>query len=125
MADVVAAVRWSGASRPLLVGASWGGKIALVYASRGHPCAGLVCVDGMASGDAGTLHEEVYNRLPCPIHLVVAERGGYPRDGVAAFARRHPHLPRSWFPTGHAVEGELPDELAALLRALAQETRRE
>ena len=75
----------------------------------------------MADGDAGTVHEAVDDCVPCPIHLVVAVRGGYPREGVAAFARRHPHLPLSWFPTGHAVEGEL----AALLRALAREIRPE
>jgi pimeloyl-ACP methyl ester carboxylesterase len=122
VADIVATVRWSGAARPLLVGASWGGKIALVYASRGHPCAGIVCVDGMAYGDAGSLHEDVYARVPCPIHFVVAERGVYPRDGVEAFARRHPDLPLTRFATTHGVEAEAPAELAALIRAFAAET---
>lgn len=123
VADVAAAVRWSGATRPLLVGASWGGKIALVYASRGHPCAGVVCVDGMAYGAAGSLHEEVYDRVPCPVRLVVAERGVYPRAGVEAFARRHPELPLSWFPTTHGVEAEAPAAFAALILALAAEAR--
>ncbi len=122
VADVIAAVRWSGAARPLMVGASWGGKVALVYASRGHPCAGVVCVDGMAFGDAGSLHEDVYGRVPCPVHLVVAERGVYPRDGVEEFARRHPELPLSWFPTTHGVEDEAPAELAALIRSFAAGT---
>jgi pimeloyl-ACP methyl ester carboxylesterase len=121
--DVAAAVRWAGAARPLLVGASWGGKIALVYAARGHPCAGIVCVDGMAYGDAGSLHEDIYDRVPCPIHLVVAARGVYPRDGVEAFARRHSQLPLSWFPTGHDVEAEMPAELAALILAFAANIR--
>ena len=91
--DVETAVRWSGAAHPLLVGASWGGKIALAYAARGHPCAGIVCVDGMAYGAAGTLHEDVYDRIACPIRIVVAERGVYPADGIDAFVRRHPQLP--------------------------------
>ena len=123
MADVVAAVRWSGASRPRLVGASWSGKIALVYASRGHPCAGTVCVDGMAYGDAGSLREDVYDRIACPIHLVVAERGVYPREGVEVFARRHPTLRLTWFPTTHGVEAEMPRELAALILAFAADTQ--
>ncbi len=117
--DVAAAVRWSGASRALLVGASWGGKIALVYASRGHACAGIVCIDGMAYGDSGSLREDIYERVPCPIHLVVAERGVYPRDGIEAFAQRHPQLPLSWFPTSHSVESEMPRDLAALILEFA------
>ena len=123
VADVAAAVGWAGAARPLLVGTSWGGKIALVYASRGHACAGMVCVDGMAYGDAGSLHEDVYERVRCPIHMVVAERGVYPRDGVEAFARRHPELPLTWFATTHDVEAEAPAELAALILALAEDAR--
>ena len=119
VADADAAVRWSGARRPLLVGASWGGKIALVYASRGYPCAGVVCVDGMAYGDVGTLHEDVYDHISCQVHLAVAVRGVYPRDGLLAFARRHPQLPITQFPTSHDVEAEAPAALAALILDVA------
>ncbi len=122
---MVAAVHWSGAKRPLLVGASWGVKIALVYAARGFPCAGIVCVDGMANGDSGSPHEDVYDRVPCPIHLVITERGVYPPSGAEAFARRHPQLPLTWFPTTHGVEEEAPAELAALILAFAAEAQPE
>jgi len=116
-------VGWAGATRPLLVGASWGGKIALVCAARGHPCAGIVCVDGMAYGDAGSLHEDVYDRITCPIHIVIAERRVYPQDGAREFARRHSALPISWFPTTHGVEAEAPAALAALILDMATATR--
>lgn len=123
VADVVAAVRWSGATCPLLVGASWGGKIALVYASRGYPCAGIVCLDGMAYGATGSLREDVYDRVACPVHIVVAERGVYPRRGVDAFAQRHPELPITWFPTNHSVESEMPSQLASLILTFAARVR--
>lgn len=77
----------------------------------------------MAYGDVGSLHEDVYEWVPCPIHLVVAERGVYPREGIEAFARRHPELPLSWFATGHGVEDEMPGELAGVILELAARVR--
>jgi pimeloyl-ACP methyl ester carboxylesterase len=123
VADVLAAVCGSGATRPLLVGASWGGKIALVYAAQGHPCAGIVCVDGMAYGATGSLREDVYDRVLRPVHIVVAERGVHPRNGIEAFAQRHPALPITWFPTSHAVAREMPSELASLILTFAARVR--
>jgi len=79
--DVLAAVRWFGAKRPLIVGASWGAKIALVYAAAGYPCGGVVCLDGAAWGFDGTLHEELYQRISCPVRMVAAAPN---RSGAAA-----------------------------------------
>jgi pimeloyl-ACP methyl ester carboxylesterase len=118
-------VRWAGAARPLVVGASWGGKLALVYAARGYPCGGIVCVDGIAFGAGGGLHEGVYARIACPVRMVFAERSAvegarwpYTRASVAAVAAvaaRHPEPEIAWLPCGHDIASELPRELAALL----------
>jgi pimeloyl-ACP methyl ester carboxylesterase len=128
--DVAAVARWAGAPRPLLVGASWGGKFALVYAARGHPCAGVVCADGIAFGTAGSLREDVYARIACPVRVVFAERSAidqrdwpYTRATIAAFAARHPALEISWLPCGHDIAVELPGALAAVLRAFSSRVR--
>ncbi|HEV2123867.1 MAG TPA: alpha/beta hydrolase family protein [Chloroflexota bacterium] len=128
--DVATAVRWSGALRPLLVGASWGAKIALVYAARGAPCAGILCVDGAAFGTGGSLQEDVYAQIRCPVRMVFATRSAlddprwaYTPETIATFATRHPHLEISWLPCGHDVANERPRELADLILAFSAVVR--
>ncbi len=77
----------------------------------------------MAYGDGGSLHEDVHERITCPVRLVVAEQGVYPRERIEAFAHRHPHLPITWLPTGHDAQAERPRELAALILSCAADTR--
>lgn len=122
-ADVVAVVRWAGAERPLIAGWSWGAKIALVFAALGHPCAGILCIDGAAWGFDGTLHEDLYHRIPCPVRMVFATESAreernwpYTAETVAAFSSRHPELFISWLPCGHDICRQRPLELAQLIR---------
>jgi pimeloyl-ACP methyl ester carboxylesterase len=128
--DVLAVVRWSGARRPLVAGASWGAKIALAYAAAGHPCAGVFGIDGAAWGADGTLHEDIYDRIACPIRLAFASESAreepawpYTPEAVAAFSARHPRLWISWVPCGHDIAVQRPDELARLIRDFSQVVR--
>jgi hypothetical protein len=125
--DVLAVVRWAGAARPLVAGASWGAKISLAYAAAGYRCGGVVCIDGCAWGDAGTLHEDLYQRLACPVRMVFATESRrqerdwpYTPETVAAFSARHPQLLLSWLPCGHDIGRQMPAELARLIVDFAE-----
>lgn len=125
--DVLAVVRWAGASRPLVAGASWGGKIALAYAAAGYPCGGVFCVDGCAWGDAGTLNEDLYRRLACPVRMVFAtgsqhqERDWpYTPETAAAFSARHPQLLLSCLPGGPDIGRQMPADPARLILDFAR-----
>jgi len=124
--DVLAVVRWAGAERPLVAGWSWGAKIAIVYAAAGHPCAGVFCMDGAALGAGGSLREDLYDRIACPVRVVFAATPAwrdptwpYTPEAVAALSTRHPELLISWLPCGHDVPNLLPRELAQLVRSFA------
>lgn len=125
-ADVLAVVRWAGVERPLLAGWSWGAKIALAYVAAGNPCTGVFCIDGAAWGWDGSLHEDLYDRIRCPVRMVFATLPGwneppwpYTPETVAAFSARHPQLLISWLPSGHDIPNQLPGELAQLIRDFA------
>lgn len=125
--DVLAVVRWFGVQRPLIVGASWGAKIALVYAATAYPCSGVVCLDGAAWGYDGTLHEDLYKRIACPVRMVFASESvhqepdwPYTPETVVAFSARHPELLLSWLPCGHDIGRQMPEELARLIADFAR-----
>ncbi len=129
-ADVLAVVRWARAKRPLVAGWSWGAKIALAYAAAGNPCAGVFCIDGAAWGWDGTLHEDLYDRLGCPVRMVFAAvppwrepPWPYTPETVAAFSARHPGLLISWLACSHDIPNQLPSELAQLLGDFARLVR--
>lgn len=128
--DVLAVVHWSGAERPLIVGGSWGAKIALVYAAAGYLCSGVVCIDGAAWGDGGTLHEDLYQRITCPVRMVFATESmhqepdwPYTPETVAAFSACHPELLLSWLPCGHDIGKHMPAELAHLIAEFSRLVR--
>jgi pimeloyl-ACP methyl ester carboxylesterase len=201
--DIRAVVHRLGLDEPILVGHSWGGMIALLYAADYPECPGVVAVDGILPeewrghsderwgwledelranpvvrrtlGFVGTsaqlddllgwvrtvgrshypdfseatfrrdlrvgtdgllrsrhsldsivaLHRavaghrmpgvEVYGRITCPVMLVMATRGMFGRDTVARTRARHPALRVEWLDSGHAIQEERPNELAALV----------
>lgn len=130
VADVRTVVDWAGAQRPLVAGWSWGAKIALAYAAAGHPCGGVFCIDGAAWGWDGTLHEDLYDRIRCPVRMVFATVPGwreppwpYTPESVAAFSARHPELLVSWLPSGHDIANQAPGDLARLLHEFARLVR--
>jgi pimeloyl-ACP methyl ester carboxylesterase len=125
--DVAVVVRSSGEQRPVLVGHSWGAKIALVGAALGAPVAGVFCVDGIAFGSDGSLREDVYDAISCPVAAVFGARGKeipggstYTPSMVADFAARHPQIVVSWLPSGHDIPTTCPDELAGLVESFAR-----
>jgi pimeloyl-ACP methyl ester carboxylesterase len=127
-ADVHAVVRYVRAERPLVVGASWGAKIALVYGAAGYPCAGIVCLDGAAWNSGGALDEGLYGRIACPLRMVFAlgalqEYPGwaYTPEAVAAFSARHPQIAISWLASGHDIARQKPQELAQIIRGFAKQ----
>jgi pimeloyl-ACP methyl ester carboxylesterase len=202
--DVDAVVRHYGLTRPIVIGHSWGGQIAIYYASRNPDCGGVIGIDGWVTdvrqdfGDdawdwvikeyradplltfagnkeqldalmkdvdqshgtsvaevvrrqfvehedgtlmwrrsvdelvniertvdrEGTiLSSELYGMIACPVLLIGGERSAAERDpraGTWAFSRdaTHPIVERFerlravWFPCGHDIPHEMPDELA-------------
>jgi pimeloyl-ACP methyl ester carboxylesterase len=60
---------------------------------------------------------EVYERIRCPILLVLAARGRYRREVIEGVQARYPRLQLRWIDCGHDVPTESPAELAALLAA--------
>jgi pimeloyl-ACP methyl ester carboxylesterase len=128
--DVLVVVRWAEAKRPLVAGWSWGAKIALAYAAAGHPCADVFCIDGAAWGWDGSLHEDLYDRIQCPVRMVFAAVPSwreppwpYTPETVADFSARHPDVLISWLPCGHDIPNQLPGELAQLLGDFARFVR--
>lgn len=130
LASDVAAVAGSagaiGGPAPVIVGHSWGAKIGLVYAAAGHPAAGVFCVDTVAFGPGGTLQEDVYDRISCPVAAVFGTEGErqheswpYTPSTVAAFSARHPGIAVHWLPAGHDIPGTFPEELAVLVDRFA------
>jgi pimeloyl-ACP methyl ester carboxylesterase len=104
---------------PLIVGHSWGGKIALVAAAVvARPIRGVYCVDGIAINHGGSLGEDVYEQIRAPVGAlfanVVQPAGGlgYDPDEVREWATRNRGVLVDWIDTGHDVPGEAPRELA-------------
>ena len=126
-ADVHAVVRYVRAERPLVVGASWGAKIALEYGAEGYPCAGIFCIDDTVWNSGGSLNEGLYERIACPIRMVFATDSpqeypgwAYTPAAIAAFSARHPQICISWLRSGHDIAKQRPRELAQLIRSFAE-----
>jgi pimeloyl-ACP methyl ester carboxylesterase len=119
--DVDAWVRLAG-GRPILVGHSWGGKIALVTAATGAPIGGVYCVDGVATSHGGSLDEKLYERIAVPIAVEFAtnEPRAYSADDVARWCARHPDIGVVTVANGHDIPGESPTDLAHRVAAFAR-----
>ncbi len=127
-ADVGGWVELAG-SPALLVGHSWGGKIALVAAASGVPVRGVYCVDGVALNHGGSLGEDVYQQIRVPIGALFATvvqpaAGlGYDRDAISAWAERNPHVHVDWIDTSHDIPSEGSRELARRIASFDRLTR--
>jgi pimeloyl-ACP methyl ester carboxylesterase len=211
--DVQSVVEHYRLEQPIVVGHSWGGQVAVFYASLYHECAGVIGVDGWitdvgevlasdawdwlerdyaadpylnfvgtqdqleaeladirerygegaadvarrqfvqrpdgifrmrrtvaefiamekaVSREGHALTSEVYERIQCPCLLIGAERSeferrdadtearfgpwGFSRSATKPIVERFPNVRAVWWPCGHGIPTEMPEELAQALR---------
>lgn len=79
--DVQAVIDGLELQKPIIVGHSWGGQIALAYGASHPDCAGIIAVDGIVTGEAhDSLTEEDWKRFEAEL------RGNPVISRVAGFA---------------------------------------
>lgn len=102
--DLGAVVRAAGATRPILIGHSWGANVAIDYAVR-HPrsVAGLVCVDGGMGSMSERMDWPTAREMLAPPKLA-----GLPIEDLLSFGRNG-SLAHVWSP-----------EIERILRSLFQ-----
>lgn len=121
VADVAAVVDGLGLGAPVLVGHSWGSKIALATAAAGVPTAGVVGLDSAAKDFDGSLHEDIYAAIRCPVLLVFATNPSRPEiryedQWVSRLAERYPLVETRWFHSDHDIHVDFPDDTACWVR---------
>lgn len=96
MGDLATFVKALRLERPVIVGHSWGGNVALHYAAdHSERASGLVLVDG-AVVEASTVPGLTWERVA--VEMAPPQLNGLPREGLLAMAQGHPHLARIWSP---------------------------
>lgn len=62
---------------------------------------------------------EIYDRITCPVMLVMATKGMFGREVVERLGELYPKLRIEWVESHHEVQNERPEELAALITGFA------